>query len=125
MTDARRTIEVQVTNNTNVDLSVRAAVTNGASSLWIHGEQADSGQVVKQWESVTWGVFTNSEADAASATVSIGGPGNSAIDINLNALPDGTGSVVANSNDEIQATATQIDGTDNHAIWRVVLSLLR
>ena len=33
MTDAARAVEVHLTNNTNVDLSVRSAVTGGTSNV--------------------------------------------------------------------------------------------
>jgi len=125
MTDAARTVEVHLTNSTNVDPSVRSAVADGNNSVWIAGEQPDSGQVVKQWDSVVWGVFTPAAADAASATVSLAGEGNSAIDISLTNPPNGTSAVTASSNDEIQATVTQLDGVDDHAVWQVVLSLRR
>jgi|ERR1017187_654820 hypothetical protein len=118
-----RSVEIHVVNNTKADLSVQSAATIGPSSAWISGEQADSGQVVKQWGTVRWGVFTHSGADAPSATISLVGLGNEAIQINLINQPDGTSPVTANSNDEVQSSIVQMDsGEDSHTMWKVALS---
>ena len=118
-----RSVEILVTNNTKADLSVQSAATIGTSSAWISRDPADSRQVVKRWEKARRGVFTHSDSDAPSATVSLVGVGKEPIQINHSNQPDGTSAVTANSNDEVQSATTQLDsGEASHTMWEVVLS---
>src|SRR5437870_2360817 len=114
-----RSIEVTVINNTQANLSVQAASTNGSNAQWISGEQPKPNQVLEQWQSVTWGVMTNDEDGSVLGTVSLLGYGKYPITINFANPYEGESSANVIGNDKLTGTTTDLgSGEDNAAQWQ-------
>jgi len=109
-----RSVEVMLTNQTMGDLSVQG-VSLGSGCSWIQGEGAKQGDVLAQYNSVTWGVLTNDLDGTAYGRINLHGLGQQPVIIEFS--NDSAGNKICNiqGNTTVSAGAvTWRPGEDNH-----------
>ena len=117
-----RSIEVSITNQTSGDLSVQGASLK-AGCMWVQGEGAKPGDILAQYNSVTWGVMTDDLDGPAAASIALHGLGRGPVTVELAYDPAGTQTCQIEGNTAVSAgPVTWQSGAENHVAASVDLA---